>query len=170
MSGDEVENMEQEELADCVGKVGSSRGGLAAGRRERFSSKFTDSALLCPCTQVSVFFRTSPKHKLKIIKVSWEPRGSVRASPGRWRGLCSGWSRARAAGSLGRPQTGVGAQGHLGHVHRKQEPERGGAEGERKSSWPVSRVIFGVILVSYLQASVSPSVNGGEGSMNVISW
>ncbi|XP_047567292.1 calcium-transporting ATPase type 2C member 2 [Lutra lutra] len=37
MSGDEVENMEQEELADCVGKV-------------------------------SVFFRTSPKHKLKIIK------------------------------------------------------------------------------------------------------
>uniref|UniRef100_A0A8C7BVN2 P-type Ca(2+) transporter n=1 Tax=Neovison vison TaxID=452646 RepID=A0A8C7BVN2_NEOVI len=41
MSGDEVENMEQEELADCVGKV-------------------------------SVFFRTSPKHKLKIIKALQE--------------------------------------------------------------------------------------------------
>lgn len=76
MSGDEVENKEQEELADCVGRVGSSRGGgLAGGRRESFSAKFTDSALLCPRTQVSVFFRTSPKHKLKIIKVSWEPVG-----------------------------------------------------------------------------------------------
>ncbi|XP_059008578.1 calcium-transporting ATPase type 2C member 2 isoform X2 [Mustela lutreola] len=41
MSGAEVENMEQEELADCVGKV-------------------------------SVFFRTSPKHKLKIIKALQE--------------------------------------------------------------------------------------------------
>ncbi|XP_045845438.1 calcium-transporting ATPase type 2C member 2 isoform X2 [Meles meles] len=41
MSGDEVENKEQEELADCVGRV-------------------------------SVFFRTSPKHKLKIIKALQE--------------------------------------------------------------------------------------------------
>uniref|UniRef100_A0A452ULC0 Calcium-transporting ATPase n=1 Tax=Ursus maritimus TaxID=29073 RepID=A0A452ULC0_URSMA len=41
MSGEEVDGMEQEELADCVGKV-------------------------------SVFFRTSPKHKLKIIKALQE--------------------------------------------------------------------------------------------------
>lgn len=109
-----------------------------------------------PPAQVSVFFRTSPKHKLKIIKVSWEPRGSVRASPGRWQGLCSGWSRAQAGGSLGGPQTGLEHRGDLGHVHQKQEPERGGAERKEKQLVSVSRAIFGLILVSYLQASVSP--------------
>lgn len=36
MSGDEVENMEQEELADCVGKVGASRRGLAGGEEGEF--------------------------------------------------------------------------------------------------------------------------------------
>ncbi|XP_072587507.1 calcium-transporting ATPase type 2C member 2 isoform X1 [Vulpes vulpes] len=50
MSGEEVESMEQEELADCIGKV-------------------------------SVFFRTSPKHKLKIIKALQES-GAIVAMTG----------------------------------------------------------------------------------------
>uniref|UniRef100_A0A8C0SRX7 Calcium-transporting ATPase n=1 Tax=Canis lupus familiaris TaxID=9615 RepID=A0A8C0SRX7_CANLF len=49
MSGEEVESMEQEELANCIGKV-------------------------------SVFFRTSPKHKLKIIKALQE--GTIVAMTG----------------------------------------------------------------------------------------
>lgn len=69
MSGEEVESMEQSKLADRVGKVGSSW--RAPGRWWRGcvpSFLFMDSAL--SHVQVSVFFRTSPKHKLKIIKVS----------------------------------------------------------------------------------------------------
>lgn len=50
MSGEEVESMEQEELANCIGKV-------------------------------SVFFRTSPKHKLKIIKALQES-GTIVAMTG----------------------------------------------------------------------------------------
>nr|XP_055162856.1 calcium-transporting ATPase type 2C member 2 [Nyctereutes procyonoides] len=50
MSGEEVESMEQEELANCIGKV-------------------------------SVFFRTSPKHKLKIIKALQES-GAIVAMTG----------------------------------------------------------------------------------------
>uniref|UniRef100_A0A8C0QUS5 Calcium-transporting ATPase n=1 Tax=Canis lupus dingo TaxID=286419 RepID=A0A8C0QUS5_CANLU len=45
------------------------------------SSVVTNSALLCLCIQVSVFFRTSPKHKLKIIKALQES-GAIVAMTG----------------------------------------------------------------------------------------
>lgn len=68
MSGEEVEGMEQGTLAARVRQVGSPRG--QTGQRWRASPPpmSTDGAL-APF-QVSIFFRTSPKHKVKIIKVS----------------------------------------------------------------------------------------------------
>ncbi|OWK15790.1 hypothetical protein Celaphus_00004004, partial [Cervus elaphus hippelaphus] len=62
MSGEEVENAEQSELAERVGKVGCPRGSPAGHG-------------------VSVFYRTSPKHKLKIIKALQET-GAIVAMTG----------------------------------------------------------------------------------------
>lgn len=68
MSGEEVESMEQGTLAAQVRQVSSPRG--RQGRDGR------GLHLLCPLMaldsvfQVSIFFRTSPKHKVKIIKVT----------------------------------------------------------------------------------------------------
>uniref|UniRef100_A0A8C0JS57 Calcium-transporting ATPase n=1 Tax=Canis lupus dingo TaxID=286419 RepID=A0A8C0JS57_CANLU len=55
------------ETASAIGKQGCS--------------VVTNSALLCLCIQVSVFFRTSPKHKLKIIKALQES-GAIVAMTG----------------------------------------------------------------------------------------
>lgn len=47
MSGEEVDGMEQEELADCVGKVRSSRGGLVGGAGGRVSAPSSRNLLFC---------------------------------------------------------------------------------------------------------------------------
>lgn len=110
MSGEEVENMEQSQLAEHISKVGPSQGPTGRGEGPRSHFAFPDSSLSYLYTQISIFYRTSPKHKLKIIKVSCVgdsvcltcPSGY---SPGRQRRLRpAGWSRARAGGSLGHPR------------------------------------------------------------------
>ena len=116
MSGEEVESAEQSELAERVGKVGSPRGS-PAGRGAATSSALT----LCPprlLLQVSVFYRTSPKHKLKIIKVSrvplLVPRGTAREGGGSAHGWPSGGRRAAA------PASGERTGGAPCRVHQGQ--------------------------------------------------
>lgn len=116
--------------------------------------------LLRLCTQVSVFFRTSPKHKLKIIKVScascvhWGQFRAVAMPRGG-----GGGSWVQAGTSLGRPQVvlpslgpgqlpqplGRGERGDLCHTHQRSGQELGvGEHGRKNKKWvaSVNRVLW----------------------------
>ena len=123
MSGEEVESAEQGELAEHIGKVGSPPG---ARRRGQGGAARSSALMLCPLRlrlQVSVFYRTSPKHKLKIIKVSHAPllvpRGTARGGWGAGGGVAHGWPSGgprAAAPASGERRTGEA----LCCVHQRQ--------------------------------------------------
>lgn len=106
------------------GPPGARRQGTGCG------AAMSSALTLCPPRlrlQVSVFYRTSPKHKLKIIKVSrvplLVPRGTTREGGSSAHGWPSGGPRA-AAPALGRELGGARAASTKG-----REWERGGAKG-----------------------------------------
>lgn len=104
--------------------------------------------------QVSIFYRTSPKHKLKIIKVSrvplLGPRGTARG--GGVAALLTG-GPAGAPGRLPRPL----GRGELGRPRaastKGREWEPGGAKGGTQRPASVRWVLLGVFL--YLTPGLS---------------
>lgn len=127
MSGEEVESAEQSELAERVGKVGSPRGSPAGCGARGCHVLSADALSPRLRLQVSVFYRTSPKHKLKIIKVSrvprLVPRGTAREGGGSAHGWPSGGPRAAA------PASGERTGGAPCRVHQGQGVGTGWCKG-----------------------------------------
>lgn len=134
MSGEEVESMEQEELADCIGKVGSSLG--AGGECQLHGHQLCSSVPLYPgiCLLQDQPKAQAQNHKGKLWASSVLQGQSRTMAVALLQGVTQGrsWREPRPA-----LNSGWGAeQRDICHVHQKQEWELRGAEGKTENNKP----------------------------------
>lgn len=71
LSGDELDQLDLQQLSQMVHRVRTSRRrALGRSRSRAGSARGRSDSPVCWSLQISVFYRASPRHKLKIVKVN----------------------------------------------------------------------------------------------------